>query len=107
MPQFAVYRNPGRNPDIPFVVQIQSSRLERVAGRVVMPLVRRSTLCRRTIRSRHICASRAKTFLPTRSIWQLFQPRAGILCQFSIRDSNKKRRRFPPGVSFNRIYRRQ
>lgn len=42
MPQFAIYRNPGRNPDIPFIVQIQSSRLERVAGRVVMPLVRRS-----------------------------------------------------------------
>lgn len=42
MPQFAVYRNPGRNPDIPFIVQIQSSRLERVVGRVVMPLVRRS-----------------------------------------------------------------
>ena len=42
MPQFAVYRNPGSNPDIPFVVQIQSSRLERVAGRAVIPLVRRS-----------------------------------------------------------------
>lgn len=42
MPQFAIYRNPGRNRDIPFVVQIQSSRLERSAGRVVMPLVRRS-----------------------------------------------------------------
>jgi len=42
MPQFAVYRNPGRNPEIPFVVQIQSSRLERAAGRVVMPFVRRS-----------------------------------------------------------------
>ena len=43
MPQFAVYRNPGSNPDIPFVVQIQSSRLERVMGRAVMPLVRRSS----------------------------------------------------------------
>jgi toxin CcdB len=42
MPQFAVYRNPGRNPDIPFIVQIQSSRLERGLGRVVMPLVRRA-----------------------------------------------------------------
>jgi len=30
MPQFAVYRNPGRNPDIPFVVQIQGSRLGNV-----------------------------------------------------------------------------
>lgn len=43
MPQFAIYRNPGRNRDIPFVVQIQSSRLERSVGRVVMPLVRRSS----------------------------------------------------------------
>jgi toxin CcdB len=42
MPQFAIYRNPGRDRDIPFVVQIQSSRLERSLGRVVMPLVRRS-----------------------------------------------------------------
>lgn len=42
MTQFSVYRNPGRNPDIPFVVQIQGSRLERMAGRVVMPLVRRT-----------------------------------------------------------------
>ncbi|AFW02845.1 CcdB cytotoxin-like protein [Gluconobacter oxydans] len=42
MPQFAIYRNPGRNRDIPFVVQIQSNRLERSVGRVVMPLVRRS-----------------------------------------------------------------
>ncbi|AQT05760.1 CcdB family protein [Acetobacter persici] len=42
MPQFAIYRNPGRNRDIPFVVQIQSSRLERSVGRVVIPLVRRS-----------------------------------------------------------------
>ena len=42
MPQFTIYRNPGRNREIPFVVQIQSSRLERSMGRVVMPLVRRS-----------------------------------------------------------------
>ena len=39
MPQFAVYRNPGRNQAIPFVVQVQSSRLERSLGRVVVPLV--------------------------------------------------------------------
>jgi toxin CcdB len=31
-----------RNPDIPFVVQIQNSRLERMLGRVVIPFVRRS-----------------------------------------------------------------
>ncbi len=38
MPQFAVYRNPGRNSDIPFVVQIQSRRLEARVGRVITPL---------------------------------------------------------------------
>ena len=38
--QFTVYRNPGRSPLIPFVLQIQSSRLNRAAARVVMPLVR-------------------------------------------------------------------
>jgi len=41
MPQFAIYQTPGRNRDIPFVVQIQSNRLERSVARVVMPLVRR------------------------------------------------------------------
>jgi len=41
VPQFAVYRNPGRNEHIPFVVQIQSTRLDRSVGRVVMPLIRR------------------------------------------------------------------
>lgn len=41
MPRFAIYRNPGRNRDIPFVVQIQSNRLERSTGRVVIPLIRR------------------------------------------------------------------
>ena len=38
MPQFAVYRSPGRNPTVPFVVQIQSSRFDRTLGRVVMAL---------------------------------------------------------------------
>ncbi|NVN11407.1 CcdB family protein [Nguyenibacter vanlangensis] len=42
MAQFTIYRNPGRNRDIPFVVQIQSTRMDRSVGRVVMPLVRRS-----------------------------------------------------------------
>lgn len=42
MPQFAIYTNPGRNRDILFVVQVQSSRLDRSVGRVVLPLVRRS-----------------------------------------------------------------
>ena len=41
MPQFAVYQNPGRNEDIPFVVQIQTTRLDASVGRVVMPLFRR------------------------------------------------------------------
>ncbi len=40
MPQFGVYRNPGRNAEIRYVVQIQSGRLERSVGRVVIPLVR-------------------------------------------------------------------
>ncbi|GBQ89888.1 hypothetical protein AA23498_0734 [Acetobacter nitrogenifigens DSM 23921 = NBRC 105050] len=40
MPQFAIYPNPGRNRDILFVVQVQSSRLDRSVGRVVIPLVR-------------------------------------------------------------------
>lgn len=40
MPQFAVYRNPGRNERIPFLVQVQSSRLDWSLGRVVMPLIR-------------------------------------------------------------------
>lgn len=40
MPQFAVYKSPGRTEDILFVVQIQSTRLERRLGRVVLPLVR-------------------------------------------------------------------
>ena len=39
MPQFAVYPNPGRNRAIPFVVQIQSGRLESSFSRVVIPLV--------------------------------------------------------------------
>lgn len=40
MPQFAVYRNPGRNKDVPFVLQVQSTRLDRSVGRVVVPLAR-------------------------------------------------------------------
>jgi len=43
MPQFALYANPGRNRDILFVVQVQSSRLDRSVGRIVLPLVRRSS----------------------------------------------------------------
>jgi toxin CcdB len=37
--QFAVYHYRGRSEDIRFLVQIQSRRLERSAGRVVMPLL--------------------------------------------------------------------
>ncbi len=33
MTQFAVHRNPGRNQDVPFVVQVQSTRLDRSVGR--------------------------------------------------------------------------
>lgn len=39
MPQFSVYENPGRNSDIPFVVQVQSTRLDQSVGRVIVPLV--------------------------------------------------------------------
>lgn len=39
MAQFSVFRNPGRNAAVPFVVQIQSGRLARSLGRVVVPLV--------------------------------------------------------------------
>ena len=38
MSQFSVFKNPGRNPEIPFVVQIQSSRLHDALGRVVVAL---------------------------------------------------------------------
>jgi toxin CcdB len=41
--QFAVYRNPGHSEEIPFVVQIQSARLNSGNTRVVMALVRRGT----------------------------------------------------------------
>ncbi len=40
MPQFAVYRSPGRIEDILYVVQVQSTRLDQRLGRVVLPLVR-------------------------------------------------------------------
>lgn len=43
MPQFGIYRNPGRNREILFVVQIQSTRLDRSVGRVVLPLVQRGS----------------------------------------------------------------
>ncbi len=40
MPQFAVYDNPGRNGDVLFFVQVQTTRLDRSVGRVVIPLFR-------------------------------------------------------------------
>ena len=40
MTQFSVYQNPGRNADVPFFVQVQSGRLGRSPGRVVIPLHR-------------------------------------------------------------------
>jgi toxin CcdB len=39
VPQFAVYKNPGRNEAVPYVLQIQSARLDRSRTRVVMALV--------------------------------------------------------------------
>jgi toxin CcdB len=40
MPQFAVYRNPGRVEDIPYLLQVQTSRLDRSRSRVLLALVR-------------------------------------------------------------------
>ena len=40
MAQFEFHANPGRAEEILFVLQIQSTRLSRSVGRVVMPLVR-------------------------------------------------------------------
>ena len=40
MPQFAVYKSPGRDESIPFVLQLQTTRLDQTVTRVVMPLVR-------------------------------------------------------------------
>jgi len=37
--QFSVFRSPGRNAAIPFVVQVQSNRLAQSLGRVMVPLV--------------------------------------------------------------------
>lgn len=38
MSQFAVFKSPGSNPEVLFVVQIQSDRLANAAGRLVMAL---------------------------------------------------------------------
>lgn len=38
MTQFAVFRNPGRGRDIAYLVQIQTTRLDRARDRVVMAL---------------------------------------------------------------------
>src|ERR1700733_4027432 len=40
MTQFAVHKYRGRSEDIVFLVQLQSTRLELSAGRVVIPLLR-------------------------------------------------------------------
>lgn len=49
MAQFDVHRNIGKQRDaIPFVVVVQSSLYDGYARRVVVPLVRRSTLARTT-----------------------------------------------------------
>jgi toxin CcdB len=41
MPQFAVYKSPLRDPSIAFVLQIQTSRFDRISTRVVMALMHR------------------------------------------------------------------
>lgn len=42
MPQFDVFRSPGRRESIPYVVSIQATRLERAASRLVLPLIERA-----------------------------------------------------------------
>jgi toxin CcdB len=45
MAQFDIHRNPGKNQDtIPFVVVVQSARFDSYRRRVVVPLVRKSSL---------------------------------------------------------------
>jgi toxin CcdB len=34
-----MFRNPGRSPAIPFLIQVQSNRLEPSLGRVMVPMV--------------------------------------------------------------------
>ena len=52
MPQFDVHRNSGRSRDtIPFVVIVQSSQFAGYRRRIVVPLVRASTIGTPTLRT--------------------------------------------------------
>jgi toxin CcdB len=44
MPQYDVFKNPGRNPAIPYVVDVQSPSLDGYHRRMVVPLVLRTAL---------------------------------------------------------------
>jgi toxin CcdB len=44
LPQFDVFRSPGRRESIPYVVSVQATRLERAASRLVLPLVEPAAL---------------------------------------------------------------
>jgi len=44
MAQYDVFRNPGKNPAIPYVVDVQSPSLDGYYRRMVIPLVLRSEL---------------------------------------------------------------
>lgn len=51
MAQFDVHRNPGRHKEaIPFVVVVQSSQFDEYRRRVVVPLVRASTVGKTDLR---------------------------------------------------------
>ncbi len=41
MPQFDIFPNPGRNREIVFLLQIQTTRLDSARDRVVIPLLRK------------------------------------------------------------------
>ena len=40
MPQFDIFANPGRNREIAFLLQVQTTRLDASRDRVVIPLIR-------------------------------------------------------------------
>ena len=46
MAQFDVHRNPGRNPDVPYVVVVQTRYLDDLPTRLAVPLIRASALGR-------------------------------------------------------------
>lgn len=78
MPQFSVYKNPGRNQDVPFVVQIQSTRLDQSIGRVIVPLVRvgQSALRNHSL-TPHLVVLKQVVFADVLNMATLFKARLG------------------------------